>query len=71
MSVLFSDVKRNVDIKRKLEENRVPGANFDEVLYADDTILVSTDTKTIHLFLKEIDEQGEKIELKLNRGKQK
>ena len=59
MSVLFSDVKRNVDIKRKLEENRVPGASFDEVLYADDTILVSTDTRTIHLFLKEIEEQGE------------
>ena len=68
MSVLFSDVKRNVDIKRKLEENRVPGANFDEVLYADDTILVSTDTRTINLFLKEIEEQGEQIGLKLNRG---
>ena len=53
MSVLFWDVKQNKHLKQKLEESRIPGANF-EVLYADDTIIISRDTRIINEFLKEI-----------------
>jgi len=69
MSVLFWDVKKERELSRKLRENRVPGASFDEVLYADDTILISTDTRAINEFLKEIETQGEKIGMKLNKDK--
>ena len=67
MSVLFWDVKKERELSRKLRENRVPGASFDEVLYADDTILISTDTRAINEFLKEIETQGENIGMTLNK----
>jgi len=69
MSVLFWDVKQNVDLKRELEESRIPGATFDELLYADDTILISTNPKAINKFIKEIEIQGELIGMKLNTEK--
>lgn len=49
--------------------HRICGANFDEIVYADDTICVSTDTKAMNKFLKDIEEEGEKYGLKLNKGK--
>ena len=47
----------------------MPGANFDEVLYADDTILISTDTRVINKLLAKIEREGKKYGMKLNRGK--
>jgi len=35
---------------------RVPGTNFDEVVYADDTICIGTDTRKLNQLLKEIEE---------------
>ena len=52
MTVMFEDVHSRM--QRVLEQNRIPGADFDEVTYADDTICFSTDTKTINEFIKEI-----------------
>jgi len=69
MSVPFWDIKQNVDLKRELEESRIPGATFDELLYADDTILISTNPKAINKFIKEIEIQGELIGMKLNKDK--
>ena len=46
--------------------NRIPGAEFDELLHADDTILISTDTETINLFINTLEEEAENIGLSLN-----
>ena len=40
----FADIKHEDTMKKKLEKNKPKGANVDEVLYADDTILASENT---------------------------
>ena len=45
MTVMFEDVKEEANLAIDLIKNRVPGADFDEVMYADDTICISQDTK--------------------------
>ena len=67
MTTMFYDVHQETD--KYLKEQRVPGADFDEVMYADDTICISTDTRTINQFVREIEETGIKYGLKLNRNK--
>ena len=67
MTVLFHDVHKDDTINDCLK--RVPGANFDEVLYADDTILISTDTRVINKLLAKIEKEGKRYGMKLNRGK--
>ena len=42
---------------------------FDGVLYADDTICVSADTKTMNIFLASIGAEGAKYGLNLNKKK--
>ena len=58
MTVLMHDVKSNIELKRNLIENRIPAAEFDEILYADDTILISTNPATINKYIKEIQLEG-------------
>ena len=67
MTVMFHDVHEADTIQVALK--RIPGADFDEVLYADDTIIMSTDTKVINKTLAKIESEGAKVGLKLNRGK--
>ena len=67
MTVMFYDVHQETD--RCLKENRVPGADFDEVTYADDTICISTDTKALNKFLEAIEWEGFRYGLKLNKKK--
>ena len=43
MTVMFEDIHERMGTK--LTQHRVPGANFDEVVYADDTLCIGTDTK--------------------------
>ena len=69
MSVLFWDVKNNERLARNLEENRIPGTNFDEILYADDTLVISQDTRTLNYFIETLQLEGEKIGLQLNKSK--
>ena len=56
MTVLFHDVYHHTDRKsqqeHKLTQNRVKGANFDAVLYADDTICVSENETTMNTLLQ-------------------
>ena len=54
---------------RNLEENRIPGTNFDEILYADDTLVISQDTRTLNLFIETLQTEGEQIGLQLNKHK--
>ena len=56
-------------ILSELTKQRIPGATFDEVTYADDTICISTCTKAMNKFLKAIEEEGLKYGMKLNKGK--
>ena len=67
MTVMFHDVHKDDSMRVALK--RIPGADFDEVMYADDTICMSTDTKVINDTLAKIEREGAKIGLKLNRLK--
>ena len=67
MTVMFHDVHKLDSHTVKMK--RIPGADFDEVLYADDTICMSTDTKVINRTLANIEREGAKYGLKLNRQK--
>ena len=67
MTAMFEDIHARINVN--LEQNRIPGAEFDEVTYADDTIVFSTNTQTINRFIKEIEEEGFRYGLKLNRNK--
>ena len=67
MIVLFKEVHAQTD--HILEKQRVPGATFDEVTYADDTICIATTEKAINEMLKHIEKEGEKYGMKLNKEK--
>ena len=67
MTTLFHDIHENDP--QKLKENRVHGTNFDEIVYADDTICISADTNAMNHFLKSIEEEGRKYGLMLNKDK--
>ena len=45
------------------------GADFEEVLYADDTICISEDARTMSELFKKIEEEGDKYGMKLNYKK--
>ena len=60
MTTLFHDVHKNID--DTLSRGRVPGADFDEVTYADDTICISRNIAA------QI-EKGRKYDMKLNKSK--
>ena len=67
MTTLFYDVHQKLD--HKLIRNRIPGADFDEVTYADDTICISRCIATMNEFIKAIEEEGMKYGMKLNKTK--
>ena len=67
MTTMFHDVHKNLD--NKLQTQRVPGAEFDEVTYADDTICIATDTRTLNEFAKAIEKEGKRYGMKLNKAK--
>jgi len=52
-----------------LQRHRVPGADFDEVTYADDTICISRSPTAMNKFIKAIEEEGIKYGMKLNKTK--
>jgi hypothetical protein len=67
MTVMFHDIKSRMgDLTLS---QRIPGMEFDEVLYADDTICIATEPEVMNRMLKEIEEEGEKYGMKLNKGK--
>ena len=65
MTTMFHDVHQETG--KYLSKQRVPGADFDEVTYADDTICISTDTKAMNKFLEAIEWEGFRYGLKLNK----
>lgn len=67
MACIDKDINREQTMR--VRNNRVPGCWFDMVYYADDTILLSTDTKAIHELLKLTQEMSNKYGLNLNMDK--
>ena len=57
MSVMFNDIHDK--LKHNTVTKRVAGPEFAEVMYADDTICISTDTKMMNRMLAAIEEVGE------------
>ena len=67
MTVLMYDVKQHT--KNKTKNCRIPGITSPEILFADDTTLVATNTRAMHALLHEIEFQSETYGLKLNKQK--
>ena len=64
MTTLFHDIHENDP--QKLKENRVHGTNFDEIVYADDTMLIGTRARELNILLKDFEHECAKYNLKLN-----
>ncbi len=67
MTAIFHDVHEKLGVG--MAEGRVPGTEFDEVMYADDTICISTNTREMNKMLAEIEEIEGIYGLKLNKTK--
>ena len=67
MTVIFHDIHKGD--KSDTQQHRVATANFDEVLFADDTICVSESAKALTRLLRNIETEGAKYGLKLNYDK--
>ena len=67
MTTMFHDI--HLGDQQRLIPNRICGTNFDEVVYADDTICVSTSTESMNMFLKDIEQEGLKYGMKFNKTK--
>ena len=66
MTVIFEDI-HDGDQQMNLVKHRVAGATFDEVLYADDTICASKDTRAMNKLLANIETIGGKYGMELNK----
>jgi len=66
MTCIMEDAHQEMD---ELLQHRVPGATFDEVLYADDTIIFSCHAGVLEKFLAAIEKHGRRYGLKLNYDK--
>ena len=51
MTVLFHDVYQNEQLNKDLEKDKILGTIFNEILYADDTIIYSKSAKTLKYFI--------------------
>ena len=67
MTVMFADIKTYM--RGNQFKHRIQGTTFDEILFADDTISFSSNTRTINRMLRAIEEIGWKSGMRLNKGK--
>ena len=67
MSVMFWDIHH--EGVKGLERNRVVGTEFDEVVYADDTICISESEVAMNGLLAAIEAEGSKYGMRLNKSK--
>lgn len=67
MTVMPHDIHRGGT--QDMIRHRILGTNYGEVLYADDTICMSIDTRAINKLLASIEQEGRNYRLKLNKGK--
>lgn len=69
ISAMFYDVHQKTNRRENKFVYRVEDVDLDEVLYADDTILVSTSTQEINAQLEAIESIGLGYGMKLNKNK--
>ena len=67
MHVVFQDV--NSRLSDVLEEGRVSPLDFTELLYADDTLLLTKDARTASRLLAEIQKESAYYNMNLNQAK--
>ena len=67
MTVLFDDIHHEDALT--MAGQRIVGSEFDEVLYAGDTICIAQTTAAMKRLLKAIETEGAKYGLKLNKDK--
>ena len=67
MSVMFYDI--HADIDREICNSRLDRIRFSEILYADDTLLVTKDTAGTNKLLNKIETESAYYGLRLNQGK--
>jgi hypothetical protein len=56
----LESLQLNDDLTNKLDRHKILGTLFNEILYADDTIIYSEDAKTLSKLLTKIQTEGEK-----------
>ena len=67
MHVMFWDIKqRSSD---QIYQGAIPGLNFAEILYADDTLLTLRDEEALETLVHEIEKESEYYGLRQNLGK--
>ena len=67
MHVMFHDVKQIFHDPHHIQT--LQGINFQELLYADDTLIIAKCAKTANAFLHLIEEESNYLHLRLNHGK--
>ena len=67
MTVMFRDI--HLKHHRDLSDSRIERINFNELLYADDTLLISKTTRGMNKFLHAIEEESAYYGLRLNQAK--
>ena len=67
MTAIFQDIKQMLKTPRQLAP--IPGINYAEVLYADDTLIFGTHTQSINKFLQAIQVESAKYNMLLNFDK--
>ena len=67
MHVMFHDVKQRFHDPHHIQTFQ--GINFQELLYADDTLIIAKCAKTANAFLHLIEEESNYLHLRLNHGK--
>ena len=67
MHVMFADIKDRK--KDTIAKGIIPGFDFSEILYADDTLLVLRSKESLEALLHEIETESEYYGLRLNRAK--
>ena len=66
MTALFHDIHHDPE---KLEPSRPPETSFDEVLFADDTICVSTSAEGLNGLVHRVDQHSQRYGVAVNKGK--
>ena len=66
MTVLFHDIYNDPKIQARTRNEFL---NYNDLLYADDTLLLTVDTKTMNSFLAAIEKESEYYNMKLNKEK--
>ena len=67
MSAIFSDIKERMSTPKQREP--IPGIQYSEVLYADDTLVFGTYTKHINMLIREIQRESKYYNMELNLDK--